>query len=57
MAKSEYGLPPKSRSTKRLISREEEELRLQLAYGEISKITFNRRMKELELEGKLIRRR
>jgi len=46
-----------SKRRPRLISREEEELRWQLAEGKISRVTFNKRILEMIKEGKINRRR
>jgi hypothetical protein len=39
-----------------LISSEESRLRWALAYGDISRVTFKRRMAKLEKEGKIYRK-
>lgn len=54
--KSDCGLPANSKATPLATSREEENLRWQLAYGEITLKEFEKRYRELKRQGKIYRK-
>ncbi len=55
-AKSDCGLPANSKATPLATSQAEEELRWQLATGEITLKEFEKRYKELKQQGMIFRR-
>jgi hypothetical protein len=47
-AKSDCGLPPNSGATKQFISKEEYNLNYDLAFGNITRKEYNKKLKELK---------
>jgi len=54
--KSEYGLPANSRATPQNISREEEDIRWDLAFGKITQKQFDEKYAKLKKQGKIYRK-